>query len=952
FQQYVQYDMDVVLDSKAKTLTSHSDLLYVNHSPDTLDQILMQLYHNAFNEGTIAEKVWADLGDSFGKEKGWTGIKIQSAMIDSTELTFLIRDDTILELALPNELSPGDTLAFTLDWVSVIHPQIDRSGYRGNHYMFAQWYPKFIVYDENGWHDDPFGDYGEFYGEFGNFNVSIDVPAEQIVAATGIVVKGDPGWRQVTVDTSVTWKEWSEDFAKERETTLTELDSTARRQVRFAAENVHDFAWQCSRDFVYEHGSWDGIDVHVLYNLKSGEAWTQDVVRFGVQSLKWLSENFGPYPWPQMTIIEALFGGGMEYPMMVMDGSESEGLTVHEIGHNWFYGLFANDELDDAWLDEGFTSFQTLWYIEHHYPENDYYLTRKYLTPFEFENLPLISAKERDLKPVIEYMLSVKNEPMAQHSYDFIDYSSYSRNVYDKASMMFYSLKAYLGEVRFLAGMQEYYDRWALKHVNEDRFITAMEAGSGEDLDWFFDQWLHTTKYVDYAVIDFDVQELGAENFETTVHLENKGGLFVPISATIYGKDDNQASAVLEEFKFRDSGEIQIPSDFEPVRVELDANDVFLDVDRRNNRSWKELEWRYQFKGWESYPADRNLYLWKPQFGYNDDAGLGLGFRIDRVYRTPGDVVTLELDHNLRSGNPDGSLSFTREVHGLPMQAIWEGELGSWRQLNFASLQHEISWARRFWKNPVHYLTVGMDFTDATNIPDPQLVNDTFTRIFLHYEMQQTLFKGGLGLSALFQHAPEWLGSSGTTFDQTALMLSWTKRVGTVRVVNRINYLSNSTTTPGLVRTRLGTKDLRHYYLDRLNQTMNHSSSLGALGGHYQLAGGARMRAYTDSMNQVLDYAWSNNFDMIYGPTRLGPGRLSINTFVDMGQTSTDARNWSWIGDIGIGLSFTPRWERSNWLTTIIRPMTFKFELPMARIEGGEWEVSEVHKLWMFSVSI
>lgn len=953
FQQYVEYDMHIFLNEQEKSLTATSDLLYVNHSPDTLDQILLQLYHNAFNEGTIAEQVWLDYGTPFDKEKDWTGIKVNSVIIDSTELDFLIRDDTILEIPLEEDLIPGDTLRLFLEWNHTIHEQMDRSGYGDGQFDFAQWYPKFIVYDENGWHDEPFADFGEFYSEYGNYTVHLDVPSSHIVGATGLVIAGDPGWSEVLVDTAMSWDEWQPSFREDREEYLAELDSSARRQVSFFAENVHDFAWNSSANFVYEHRSWEDTDVHVLYDLDGGEKWFKNEAEYGVLALEWLSNRFGAYPYPQVTIVHALLGGGMEYPMLIMDGYHSEGLVLHEIGHIWFYGIFGNDELDDAWMDEGFTSFQTLWYIEHHYPENDYYLTREYLTPFEYENLPLISPKERDLKPVIEYLLSVKNEPLAQHSYDFSDYSSYSRNVYDKGSMMLYSLKNYLGEERFLAGMQEYFNRWALKHVNEDRFIKAMEMGSGEDdLDWFFDQWLHTTKHVDYALLGHDVEKLEDGRFHTTIQVENKGGLFIPISASAYGREGESVSAILKDFKFRNSGVIQLTSDFEPVRIELDPDDIFLDVDRRNNRSWNERVWRYHFKGWESYPDDKNLYLWKPQFGYNDEAGLGLGLRIDRVYRNQGDFIALEIDHNLASGNPDLGISFKKDVYGLPVQSIWEGELGSWQQLNFASIQHELSWARRFWKNPVHYLTIGADYTDANHIRDPELRHNSFTRIRMRYEMQHTLFAGGFGLSAQFQHSPEVLGGYGADFQQIALMASWTKRVGTVRIVNRANYLSNSATTPEIVGTRVGTRDLRAYHLDRMAQFINHTSSIGAIGGQYHLAGGARMRAYSDSLNQSLDYAWSNNFDMIYGPTRVGPGRLSINTFVDIGQIAPDNRNWSWVGDVGIGFSFTPTWERTSWLTTIVRPVTFKFELPMARIQSGEWEVSEVHKLWMFYVTI
>lgn len=952
WQQYVEYDMQIYFDEEEKTLTSSSDLLYVNHSPDTLDQILMQLYHNAFNEGTIAEQVWVGYGEPFDPEKDWTGIHIDSVTTDSTEMNFIIRDDTILDITLPEKLTPGDTLRFTLKWNSIIHSQMDRSGYKGRQFDFAQWYPKFVVYDENGWHDDPFGDFGEFYGEFGEFKVRLNVPASHIVAATGIVVDGDPGWDEVTADTSQSWEDWQPVFKKDRIAALEEIDSTARRQVTFFAENVHDFAWNSSPHFIYEHDKWEDVDVHVLYDLEGGKDWFKNECAYTISAIEWLSNKLGRYPYPQVTTVHGLLGGGMEYPMLIMDGYHSEGLVLHEVGHIWFYGIFANDELDDAWLDEGFTTFQTLWYIEDQYPENDYYLTRNFLNDFEYEHLPLVSAKERDLKPVIEYMRSVKNEPLAQHSYDFETYNSYSTNVYDKGSMMLYSLKNYLGEERFLAGMQTYYDQWALKHVNEDRFIKSMESGSGEDLDWFFDQWLHTSKYVDYSLEDYQVDRSADDQFETTIYVENKGGLFVPIPATIYGAGGETMTSTLKEFKFRENGEIKMVSDFRPVRVELDKDDVFLDVDRRDNRSWGEREWRYNFKGWEAYPPDRDLFLWKPLLGFNDEDGLGLGLKIDRVYRVPGDFISLEIDHNLGSGNPDIAVGFRKELYGRPMQTIFQGEAGSWHQLNHASVEYELSWAKVFWENPVHYLTLGADYTDSRHIQHDGQRSPGFSRLGALYELQHNLLGGNLGFAANFKYSPKILGEYTSDFNQTSFMLSWTRRIGTVRVVNRSNFLNNSSLTPEIVKSRLGTKNLRSIHLDRMAQFMNGTNSISDIGSRYQLPGGGRMRAYTDSLNVSVDYAWSNNFDIVYGPTRVGQGRLSINTFVDVGQYSADGVNWTSVGDIGIGVAFTPRWERTSWLTTLIRPVTLKIDLPMARIESGSWEVSDVHKLWMFQITI
>jgi hypothetical protein len=518
--------------------------------------------------------------------------------------------------------------------------------------------------------------------------------------------------------------------------------------------------------------------------------------------------------------------------------------------------------------------------------------------------------------------------------------------------MMLQTLKGYLGEERFLAGMTLYYDRWALKHVNEDRFIKAMEDATGEELDWFFDQWLHTTKYIDYALQGWKVAKSNTGQYTTTIRVENKGGLFLPIPATVFGKDGETATAKLKEFRYRPDGVIEVESDFEPISVYLDAENKFLDVDRRNNSSKRNSSWRYNYKGWNQYPADGNLYLWKPQFGFNDHDGLGLGLRVDRVYRNPGNFVALEFDYNVLSQEPDYAVSFSHKNLGLPFEATWLGDLGSWHSMKFASLEYELLWAKRFWRNPIHYLTIRTEYTDAgntsvTRIPD----QDSFTQMSLQYELQHKLFGGDYGMSAMISFSPGALGNYGSDFSQFSIMDNWTKYFSRFVFNNRSNFMSNSQQTPDLVKTRVARRDLRNTYLDRTASSLQHISGFDIVGPHLYLAGGARSRAYTDSLDRLVSYAWSNNMDILLRYKKLDANGVSFSTFFDLGQTSADAETWTWIGDIGLGLQYSPQWERTNWLTTLLRPVSIKFEMPLARIEQEKWVSTQGKNLWIFSIS-
>ncbi len=515
------------------------------------------------------------------EERSWIDIEsFALSMGRDTTRNFEV-NHTILHSELPRALLPGDSIKVDFEFVHHVRSHFGRSGYRNGQYDIGQWYPKVVVYDERGWDNTPWTHVGEFYGEFGDFRVTIDLPESYIVGAIGTVADGDPGWEEVRIDPEANYDRWYDNYLDRK---MERVQRTGRRKVTFVAENVHDFAWSASPHFVYEHGQHRDIDIHILYRASQGEAWHTRMLQQATRTLEWLEEKFGPYGYPQLSVIHGLLGGGMEYPMLALDGQAYESLAVHEIGHIYFYGMLANDEWDEAWLDEGFTTFQTRRYMEHRYgiPETDPDGMYSQASGYQNRFAPNISYEE-DLEDVVELQVSGNDEPPAQPADSFDVYRVYHTNVYTKAALMLDMLEYVMGEEAFWAGMQDYFDTWKFKHVNESRFREIMHEHASEDLDWFFDQWLHSTGHIDYAISDYSIVPLDDDFYRVTVSIENHGTLTMPVEVEFQlARGDTIRK---RWFSHDNQGEITFDTHYRIARIALDPDHRFPDTDRMNNHS-------------------------------------------------------------------------------------------------------------------------------------------------------------------------------------------------------------------------------------------------------------------------------------------------------------------------------------------------------------------------------
>lgn len=670
WQQDVRYEMNVTLLPQEQALAGDELIVYHNNSPDTLYKFYLHLYPNAYKN---SESIHAKEARKFYKdivpqpEKGGhiriDAFRITSGQgnVDAPPVTAFEVEDTILRADLPEPLAPGDSMHIRLKFYHKVRDFSRRAGYRNHQYDFAQWYPKVCVYDETGWNARPFHYLGEFYGEFGTFDVTITAPSEYIIGATGVVTAGDPGWSLVQVDTSLSDHEWQKRWRQIRTRFQQQARNGTSRTVTFHADNVHDFAWVASPDFLYERGEWDGIPLHVLYRSHAKPEWSKVVLQRGARALAWLSEKFGRYPYPQVTIAHGLLSGGMEYPMLAMNYSARESLILHEIGHIYFFGILGNNEWKEAWLDEGFTTFQTRWYLETRYGKwgFDYDAWRQKATWLQRQR-PRATRRQEDRQEALAYMHSGHNEPIAKISHKFKDHTAYNRNAYTKGAFFFDMLRYVVGDSLFEEICHEYFDRWKFKHVNEARFKRVCEDVSGIELDWFFKQWLHDSVTVDYALANVMKQKKDGR-WHTRVDIIRKERGTMPLEIQLTTRTGD---TVVQRWNgFAEIGEVTFVTRDEPEEVVLDPRDAILDNSRFNNGPVG-AEFLFEYPNLDYTPRDAYLITWRPSGWYNKVDKLRLG---GRVIAREGTETELLLGgwYGTDSKQLDGLLRYTKNIRSL-----------------------------------------------------------------------------------------------------------------------------------------------------------------------------------------------------------------------------------------------------------------------------------------------
>ncbi len=654
WQQEVDYTIKAILIDSTNEIQGDMILKYANNSPDTLKKVYFHLYQNAFQPGSYYDqlkKAYREKTAYGPNESAGKGTLIYEIQADNQTLSFKI-DNTIAEVPLNTPLAPGQTIELNLkfsSWfdgggkerrrmkvfpVEAIHQEKIISL---KHFDGVHWYPRIAVYDRrNGW--DTYQHLSkEFYGDFGTYRVSLTLPPEYILEATGKLLNESivlPDARKAELEIT--------QFKDKPIGELANYLSPANPESltwEFLAENVHDFAF--TADPTYRRGETvvNGIRCISLAQEQNAGGW-QDASKIAAKCIDLYSQHIGQYQYPKMVVADAQ--DGMEYPMLTLDGGHSPGYTgllAHEIGHNWFFGMIGTHETYRAWMDEGFTQYLTMWAMD----------TLRHWKGIGISN-------DRKQQGYMKFMIEANKgyagslNTLADAYYAETGHPGMYSMAYHKTAVMLYNLEMILGKETFAKALQFYFNRWLFCHPYPEDFRLAITDYTHQDLTAFFDQWLEKDLYLDYGIqsvkhhkgkltIQFIRKGTQIQGFDFRITQTGGGYQDYHLPDTKTCKTETGVTCLSPWYQLGALGKthsitLEMPN--KPIKIEIDPSRRFGDINLLNNRRGGALpikakgHWIQPLKqgmDWENY-----LLTIRPNIWWNAYSGLQTGLQVKGNY--------------------------------------------------------------------------------------------------------------------------------------------------------------------------------------------------------------------------------------------------------------------------------------------------------------------------------
>jgi hypothetical protein len=531
-QRVVAYDMDAKYNAKAHSLDASETLTYHNLTGQPQDTFPFHLYLNAFQptstwmregkrEGTRGQDFEKWDNKSYGSEEIKSFEVVGQGDLTS-QLQYVHPDDdnkddhTVVQVHLPKPIPPDGYVQFKIKFHDQFPETLERTGWNRDFVLGGQWFPKVGVWWHGAWNCHQFHAYTEFFADFGVYDVKLTVPQYEVVGASGIEVSN-----------------------------VNNPDGT--KTVAYHGDDIHDFAWTASPHYMIYNDIFQSSMGPVKLRIMMQPAhWSQAErhARIAKETMERFDRWYGPYPYKTLTVVDPDPGSqamGMEYPTFITGGTSwlmpkgllmPESVVEHEFGHQYWYGMVATNEFEDAWMDEGINQYTEAKVMDSIFG-----------APTSVLNVWGITAGELDEDRLL-YLGVADLDPMAQDGWKYADNNSYGGITYGKTALVLLTLESVIGEDTMRQAMHTYFMRYRFTHPTKEDFLKTIEEVSGKDLRWYFNQAVYGTQVLDYEIlkissvpVDWYKENLkekkGETEYVSNIWIHRKGEFIIPIDVDV-----------------------------------------------------------------------------------------------------------------------------------------------------------------------------------------------------------------------------------------------------------------------------------------------------------------------------------------------------------------------------------------------------------------------------------